>query len=282
MASDPSQKPKYPGTASDASRLRAQHDLVKNALGGLILCPLDLTKPNLRILDSGTADGTWLVDASTSLADPDSATLIGTDIGTYAPLANAPSNLHLSHQDFLKPWPESWTGTFDLVHARATMSSAGTRPAALSALQRLLALVKPGGYLQIVDSWLPLGSPSPSDPPYTRVMKHIGQKVAAANMDPELGRYLPDMFAELTGIADVQVQRGVYRIGRGAPEEVREAGEIQMRGLAGNVAQMMQMAEDRAVSESDVDRLEEEMRVQAAETGIEQPWVAVWGRRVQE
>lgn len=43
---------------SETERLRMQHDVVKDAMGGrLVLAPIDLTMPGLRILDSATADG---------------------------------------------------------------------------------------------------------------------------------------------------------------------------------------------------------------------------------
>nr|AAT01502.1 SirN [Plenodomus lingam] len=41
---------------TEKRRLREQHDLIKAYTGKLILAPLDLTKPNLKILDSGTFD----------------------------------------------------------------------------------------------------------------------------------------------------------------------------------------------------------------------------------
>ena len=41
----------------EVNRLAEQHDVIKDAMGGLIAVPLDFSKPGLRILDSGTADG---------------------------------------------------------------------------------------------------------------------------------------------------------------------------------------------------------------------------------
>lgn len=43
---------------SETQRLRMQHDVVKDAMGGnLIAAPIDLSGTQLRILDSATADG---------------------------------------------------------------------------------------------------------------------------------------------------------------------------------------------------------------------------------
>jgi hypothetical protein len=56
----PTNKQEYILEASptETERLRMQHDVVKDAVGGsLVVAPIDLTKPGLRILDSATADG---------------------------------------------------------------------------------------------------------------------------------------------------------------------------------------------------------------------------------
>ena len=47
MAADP----------EELNRLTDQHQLIKDHMGTLVLAPADLSKPNLRILDSATADG---------------------------------------------------------------------------------------------------------------------------------------------------------------------------------------------------------------------------------
>jgi hypothetical protein len=41
----------------ESSRLANQHGVIKDAMGGLLLAPVDLSGSPLRILDSATADG---------------------------------------------------------------------------------------------------------------------------------------------------------------------------------------------------------------------------------
>jgi hypothetical protein len=41
----------------EISRLSNQHNVIKDAMGGLLLAPIDLSAKPLRILDSATADG---------------------------------------------------------------------------------------------------------------------------------------------------------------------------------------------------------------------------------
>jgi hypothetical protein len=47
----------------ELQRLREQHKLIKDSMGGLILAPIDFSKPGLRILDSATADGVYCARA---------------------------------------------------------------------------------------------------------------------------------------------------------------------------------------------------------------------------
>ena len=43
--------------APELERLKYQHKVLTDHFGTLVLAPVDLSKPGLRILDSGTADG---------------------------------------------------------------------------------------------------------------------------------------------------------------------------------------------------------------------------------
>jgi hypothetical protein len=43
--------------AAEVERLSYQHEVIKSFMGSLVLAPVDLTIPGLRILDSATADG---------------------------------------------------------------------------------------------------------------------------------------------------------------------------------------------------------------------------------
>ena len=124
---NPAPDPQYPAPpdAAEARRLHAQGYIAVDALGGsLILCPLDTSRKNLRILDSATADGHFLTLVRKQLDDPETAELIGTDIADFPPL-DLPNNITLVKQDFLKPWPEKWEAYFDFVHQRLALSIAG-------------------------------------------------------------------------------------------------------------------------------------------------------------
>ena len=41
---------------TELERLACQHETIKRFMGNLMLAPIDLSRPGLRILDSGTVD----------------------------------------------------------------------------------------------------------------------------------------------------------------------------------------------------------------------------------
>lgn len=146
-------KDKYPGPRNtpEALRLHAQHDLACHALGGLILCLVDTTRPRLQILDSDTSDGHLLSSLIPLLPNPETRTLIGTDIAPFPPPKDLPSNIILQKQNILEEWPKDWEETFDFVHQRAELSNARTFKIGVDVVKRLIGLTKKGGYIQLVD-----------------------------------------------------------------------------------------------------------------------------------
>ena len=76
---------------------------------------------------------------------------MGTDIEkSYFP-TDPPKNTTYHVQDVNKPWPTEWKEHFDLVHQRLGLVAAGDEQATLSAVRNLVELVKPGGWIQIVE-----------------------------------------------------------------------------------------------------------------------------------
>jgi len=272
---------KYPNarTDSEATRLHAQHHLTKGALGGLVLCPLDTHRSGLRILDSGTADGYFLLDLYSELEHAESATMIGTDISTYPGLLDLPSNVKLLKQDILSPWPEDWKGTFDFVHQRHTMASAGSFEQAIKVTRSLFELLKPGGWLQLVDGELPSTAIETDDAPSTKLFKCIGQMMQRIGLDPSLGSQLPAIMQKATGLVEVDHSIGVSRIGRNAPEHLVEIGYAQLCGLRSSVSASLSKLPSPPLSSASFNDVVDLATDEAREKGIEMRWYAAWGQR---
>jgi hypothetical protein len=60
------------------------------------------------------------------------------------------NGITLQTQSMTQPWPEEWSSRFDLVHQRMALPAAGTS-VVLQTLRAFVQMVKPGGWLQLVE-----------------------------------------------------------------------------------------------------------------------------------
>ncbi|KEY69597.1 hypothetical protein S7711_06225 [Stachybotrys chartarum IBT 7711] len=271
--------------AAEGRRLEIQARLAVDALGGkLLLVPLDVSRPGLRVLDSATANGEFLYSLRKELADPDSAELIGTDILPYDTIG-LPSNIKLSKQDIHAEWPEEWAGSFDLVHQRTTLTMTGTRERAVAAVRRLVLLTKPGGWVQLVDGWMPSEPIQPDDLPATKLAKvmHFGLK--KIGFDPTIGYEAGEILAKAgEGLLQNVDSRTVVKVcGKGAAtQELEEMGYEQLQGLHSAATYMLTRLpeEERPVPLDEFQNLLEDILAQAREGKATLNWSAAWGQRI--
>lgn len=148
-------QPPYPSPTGQLtlcpSKLDEQHQLITQTLGFLIHPTIPLTSPALKIADIGTGTGIFLLDLARHL--PPSCHLTGFDISSSAfPASQSlPQNVTFKTQDMLLPFPASEIGTYDIVAVRF-VSVATTRSDWAKAVQNLMTLLKPGGWLQWIVS----------------------------------------------------------------------------------------------------------------------------------
>lgn len=95
-----------------------------------------------------TTSGTWLRDFVSSYPAVNH-TLVGTGSDPSHFPADPPPGTSYHVQDINKPWPEEWKGTFDFVHQGLTLVAVG--PAQKAAVENIAALVKPGGWIQLME-----------------------------------------------------------------------------------------------------------------------------------
>ncbi|KIW99789.1 uncharacterized protein Z518_10717 [Rhinocladiella mackenziei CBS 650.93] len=234
--------PFYPSTRNipESARLKAQSDLITDVAGGLILCPIDLAASSLRILDSGTGDGQFLAQLRSRLAHPDSATVVGTDVASSE--SGLPSFVEWHKQNINTEWPSEWQGTFDLVHQRNVLFVAGGFDRAVKAATRLAKLVKPGGWIQIVEGHMPNAPISESDRPHIKMTEISGQFLNLGGFDTAPSTRLPELLKESDELQSIRGLELSTRIGMGAKDELREARRIWLKafgnGLGNGLAQI--------------------------------------------
>ncbi|KAF9881766.1 methyltransferase [Colletotrichum karsti] len=174
---------------SEKARLGDQHEILLHAMRGrAILAPVDLSRPSLRILDSGAADGRWLTDLRSSIGG-DSHEYVGTDIDPSLYPSSPPEDVYFCNQSIRKPFPDEWQGTFDVVHQRLVMAAVAPPDSTItSATSNLAGLLRPGGWLQLVE--LDNECVNDNGPAMRRLLRYHQQNSAAGGLGPNLSVHL--------------------------------------------------------------------------------------------
>lgn len=280
-------------SATEAARLQVQHTLAVDAVGGLVLAPCDLSKPDLRVLDCGTADGYYLHELRKQLPHPDSAQLYGIDIATYPPYSStaAPQNIHISQQNVLSPFPAAWRNSFDLIQARTVLSNLCGRAQAVAALRNILPLLAPGsGHLQLIDGAKFPGPVSPSDKPSIKLQRTLANAAALLGRDLAVGADLPGLLADAAADSpDVEIEiletREVEsRFGRGArTPQLEELGVQEMQSMYRVVRECMLpgVLDKVGVSKEEFDALEGPLVDEVRSEGVRWVWYVAVARRAR-
>ncbi|KAK4221116.1 S-adenosyl-L-methionine-dependent methyltransferase [Podospora fimiseda] len=133
-------------------RLDEQHIFTTKTLGFLLHPNIPAPSSNAKIADIGTGTGIWLLDLARSL--PSTCIFTGFDITPSAFPSESdamPPNVTFRVHDTLAPFPAEERGTYDVVAARF-LSSATPRTDWAATLTNLMTLLRPGGWLQWIDS----------------------------------------------------------------------------------------------------------------------------------
>lgn len=220
---DPYRGPRHQG---EYDRLKTQHELVKTSMHGkLLYSPVNLKKEDLRVLDSATAEGTWLIDLAQYV--PSSATLIGTDVAPqhFTPETERPPNVQLSTHSIFDDWPAKFQNSFDVVHQRfvLTVCSDETAP---DATKKLFACVKPGGWIELHEGDMLSIQEGPNHAAFTKFRDTMVNAWAAIGNQPNPGKSLVTWLEE-AGAVDIQQE--VQTIQIGAAAEDKEQGERAIR-----------------------------------------------------
>lgn len=256
---------------TETERLHLQHELVINAFGSLVVCPVNLDRENLRVLDVGTADGWWLEQLRKELKHPESAALIGTDI---APYPGIKENV-ISH-NFKTPFPEEWKGSFDLIQLRAVLSNVPGK-ASVDLLRRVIGLLKPSGYIQVVDGTLPSGELHASMKPSEEFFTRLGNFLKSNGLSESQGQFAAELLRTAgEGLVD-DLDSMEKRLTLGKERSREETDFAWLRGMA-DVSGRAYLAKG-LMNHDDFERLRLAVLEEARQDGIPWPWYAAWARR---
>ncbi|KAK4110385.1 hypothetical protein N656DRAFT_800269 [Canariomyces notabilis] len=141
----------FPDVVEVPERLDEQHIFTTKTLGFLIHPNIPSPRPNAKIADIGTGTGIWLFDVAESLPPTCQFTGFDATSSSFPSPDSLPPNVTFKLQDMHRPFPESEIGTYDIVAVRF-VSSATPRTEWTETIKNLMTLLKPGGWLQWIDS----------------------------------------------------------------------------------------------------------------------------------
>ena len=229
---------KAPRNNHEYDRLRIQHDMIRTAMGGkLVMAPIHFQKLDLRILDSATADGRWLVELSEKLAP--STTLVGVDLAPKHFIENRPENVDLRTHSITSPWPEEYQSSFDLVNQRHVLAIFPEETCE-AIVKSLVTCVKPGGWIQLHDSDTQAIRVGEKHPAMDRFRKLIDEAwgLMGYNSSPatKLAGWLKD-----AGVVDVEEMIVRYDCGPCAEDRVQgQRASFTLLAMLDNVAYIAQ------------------------------------------
>ncbi|APA10311.1 hypothetical protein SS1G_07231 [Sclerotinia sclerotiorum 1980 UF-70] len=184
-----------------ACRLNLQYYLWKEALQFVVHPSIQLSNESV-VADVATGTGAWLLDVA---RDFPQAQLHGFDNDVrQAPHKSwLPSNVSVRHWDIFTDLPDDMVGKYDYVHVRLLVLVLNGNPQ--SFIQKLLTMLKPGGYLQwdeldCVNMHVKKSNPELQTPALEQI-----REMSWANGRHDWTVKLPDFLQE-AGFQDVKMQ----------------------------------------------------------------------------
>lgn len=133
-------------------------------------------------------------------------------------------------QDVNRPWPVSWNESFDLVHQRFVLGAVPKTNLEI-VVRQLIGLVKPGGWIELMESDLPVADQEDAAAPVWHLLRQL---YLAMGSEPDLDGVLPGIFRG-AGLVDVQEKRVIVPVGvkRSSLSPLRADGGVGGTGGGG-------------------------------------------------
>jgi hypothetical protein len=208
-------------------------------------------------------------------ADPPN-TWIGTDIeDAYFP-KHPPADMSYFRQSMTEDWPKEWNGTFDFVHTRLAIPNCGTTPLP-EAVKRLINLVKPGGWIQLIEmEWADWDLGPEGRVFHTAVRDLISMASNGQGLD------LRELFIQLfkdAGLQNVGVDFFSTPFGARASERIRETSEKALMATVSSVSEQTKLMPPISIPREKLDAMPAKILEEAKEIGFEYRFFVVWAQR---
>ncbi|KAG8927377.1 hypothetical protein FRC01_007573, partial [Tulasnella sp. 417] len=277
----------FAADAAEHTRLNAQHGAIILTFGGLFpseaqgVVQASLQSPDRRlkpaVLDIGTGSGAWAIDMAKQIPEAD---VIGCDLVPVNPGSEPPSNCRFELCDVnvnLERYPSN---AFNIVHARYVLQGIKDYPSFFKQVARLL---RPGGVFVSIEPACAgfdaqknrITAKNPEDPGFTwfhRLATYYGEATLAGNPSlasvERVGGVLRDLGDTWSAVSDTSafVPVGAWSTN---PVEQR-AGGLMGQSMLGASVSTRPLFLSRGISIEDVERLQEGLRTELAESRVQQ------------
>ncbi|KAI9713117.1 MAG: hypothetical protein M1820_001102 [Bogoriella megaspora] len=259
---------------TEADRLDMQHQVIHDANPRFVYAPLDLSQGGYKILDQATGSGIWIRDAREATGA--SNTWVGTDIeDSYFP-ENPPSDTSYHHQSMTEPWHKDWEGSFDLVHSRMALPGVGMKPLE-DAVKGLIALVKPGGWIQLVemdwDGW----NNGPEGTIFRIAIKDLISTVSSGQ-GVDLREKLIPIF-KAAGLENIDYEIITTPFCARASDRIRATSEASLFATAMGVSTTTKMLPPISISREQLDVMPQKLLEEAKKDGWEFKQFVLWAQK---
>ncbi|KAH8731285.1 methyltransferase SirN-like protein [Phaeosphaeriaceae sp. PMI808] len=264
---------KKSGHTPELQRLQGLHAALMDSMDQNLICaPIDFKESGKRILDSGTADGIWLRDTRRTVLNGEQHEYFSSDIEVELFPENPDGITYFGHS-FKDPWPVEYRGSMDLVHVRGSL--AASSPSPIQVVKNLVSLVKPGGWVQLMEMNAFSG---PENGPAMNDFAHMAQDVWTAIKVGDFANNLKNLLEE-AGLKNVQERRYLVNIGKTAKPDLQGQSTL---GVSGPVAPIASVAKSVQTSftEEELTSLPARVKTELENRGAVIEEIVAWGQRI--
>ena len=177
-----------------------------------------------------------------------------------------------------EPWPKDWEGTFDLVHSRMALPGVGTNRLE-DTVTGLITLVKPGGWIQMVEMEWDGWDNGPEGTKFRDAIKDLFSAVSVGQ-GVDLRAKLTPMFEE-AGLENIDYKIVTTPFGARAGDKIRETSEKSLFATAMGVSMTSKMLPPQAFSSSpeELAAMPQKVLEEIKKDGWECKFFALWAQK---
>jgi pseurotin biosynthesis methyltransferase len=174
---------------------------------------------------------------------------------------------------FQEPFPSEWLGSFDLVHQRLGLAGSSPKPV-IDVVRNLASLVKPGGYLQLVE--LNIFGPPKTGPAVLEVCRLMKDIFTAIGVG-DYAQHMTELLKE-AGMEQIKAEKFLCGYGKQAKAGLEQSS---IEAIGRTIAPLSAVAKQvpTSFSERQLATLEQRLRAELESEGGAFEMVVAWGRR---